>query len=102
MFLPLLAAATAQLLTVNAGDPLLGKPTTTVSDAARADLDSGAPAYCYRLGPPEGRKLACLTQAEWAQVLDDAVVIEKRWKLSDRAAENAKDLNYLRARASVR
>ena len=93
----LATAATAQLVTLQNGDPRLDHARTTVSDAGRIELAAGGSVACYELGPRGGRKLACLTNAEWAKVLDDAAVIEKRWQLADRRFETAKDLNRLRA-----
>ena len=94
MTLALWLAAQVALVPAAAGDALLARSDTAVSEAARAVLAGGGIVTC-RPPAPSLDQAVCLTGEEWRKVLADARSINQR-------NETAKDLALARIQSAIR
>ena len=71
-----LALSTA-FVTVAAGDPILERDRTTISDEARSVIAKGGQVSCLRDSERYSR-IVCLTGQEWRAVADESSAITER------------------------
>ena len=67
-------ASAAAFVTVSAGDPVLERNRTTISDEAREVIAQGGQVSCLNDGERFSR-IVCLTAREWRGVADQAALI---------------------------